>query len=88
LKVYFRFREPALVRTYELKRNDSKEKIQKYYLDNKEEKQQYRKQFLIESRDEVYEKIVCECGNEYTKQHHSRHLKSEKDIEYTTNQEK
>jgi len=49
---------------------------QEYYLQNRE---------IINKKR--YEKIECECGSSYTKNHQARHFKSKKHIEYLERKE-
>ena len=59
------------LRTKQEYRNENKEKIHKYYLDNIER---------------FSEKINCECGSIYRRDHKARHFKTIKHCQYILNQ--
>jgi hypothetical protein len=50
--------------------------------DNKEHLKDYKAKWYEDNRKERNEKIECECGGKYTKQHKLRHFKSQKHLKY------
>ena len=66
--------------------DEKKESVHKWLLENKENYQNYSKQYLIDNRDELLKKknqiYYCNCGSTITIQSKSRHEKSLKHQQY------
>ena len=48
----------------------------------KEYHKQYNEKYYENNKDKLNEKMDCDCGGKYTKQHKKRHLKSQKHIDF------
>ena len=62
------------------KNKDNKE----YYKQRKEYHKQYNQEYYQDNKEQLLEKITCECGATITKIHFNRHLKSIKHIGFIT----
>ena len=73
-------------RTDKQYRNDNKDKIKLYREDNKDKIKLYKKQYRDDNKDKIMkyktQKYICECGSEIQKNEKSRHLKTNKHIEF------
>ena len=75
--------------------NENKEDIirrsKDYYKNHKEElkevKKEYMKEYLGNKKNEVNEKLSCECGGRYTKRNKSTHQKTKTHQKYVSNLE-
>ena len=59
-----------------------KEQQAQYRLDNSEKLNEQQVQYYLDNYEKINEKFDCECGGKYTKQHQSRHFKSQRHISY------
>ena len=68
-------------------RNENRERIKEYRNENRERIKQKQKEWYIDNKEKIKEHnsqiIDCECGSKTTLQHKSRHLKSQKHINFT-----
>ena len=71
---------------YEENKGELKIHMKNYYEENKDEILQQMKQYREEHKEELneYKKIkhICECGGEYTNSHKSRHMKSQRHLNF------
>ena len=62
-----------------------------HYQDNKEEIQEYQKQYKLDNKvilnEKQREKILCDCGIQYTKANKARHMKTTHHKEYMADQD-
>lgn len=56
-----------------------------YKIDNKERLSDYNKQYNIDNKEKFMKPHLCECGQNYTYNHKSRHFKSKKHLNYISN---
>ena len=87
-----KFRDFAVNKRVEGKTKlEKKEEIQKYYQDNKESKKKYQQQYREDNRELVNqkqrEKILCECGIQYSRSHKARHIKTTHHQEFIADQD-
>jgi hypothetical protein len=66
-------------------REENKDYFIKYAEEHREEKNAKGKLYYEANKDKISEKIVCECGNTYSKYHKSRHFKTKQHIEKLAN---
>jgi hypothetical protein len=63
---------------YQANREQIIERVKQYYIDNIDTKKQYYKNRYAEKREQLLEKLQCECGGKYTpasKRKHERTIK-------------
>jgi len=72
-------------------KNKLLEKRKEYYANNKDKLTEQKKENYEKNKQDILEKkkekIICECGDESTKNHISRHRKSKKHINFISNNE-
>jgi hypothetical protein len=75
---------------YEEHKEEMLEYHKQYYEQNKEDLLEYHKQYREEYKEKIekrqYQKFNCECGGKYTYNNESRHLKSQKHLQYLEQQ--
>ena len=67
---------------YEANKDKKKEYMKEYCEKNKEIVKAYTKEYREKNKNKINRQYECECGGKYTQPHKSRHLKSQKHLNY------
>jgi hypothetical protein len=58
-----------------------------YRIDNTDKIREYNKQYYIDNSDKIKEHVNCQCGGSYTYTYKAKHLRTQKHINYTEQQQ-